>query len=93
MPSTGHSIGQQLDAQKTHFVDTLEEAVTLAAKVTAKNSICLLSPAAASYEFYKNFQEKGRAYKQLVHQLASQKQLTDKTENIAPSTASKGQHA
>ncbi len=93
MPSTGHSIGQQLDAQKTHFVGTLEEAVALAAKVTTKNSTCLLSPAAASYEFYKNFQEKGRAYKQLVHQLANQKQLTDRTENIAPNATSRGQHA
>ncbi len=93
MPSTGHSIGQQLDAQRTHFVNTLEEAVALAAKVTAKNSVCLLSPAAASYEFYKNFQEKGRAYKQLVHQLASQKQLADRTENTAPNATSKGQHA
>ena len=93
MPSTGHSIGQQLDARKTHFVDTLEEAVALAAKVTAKNSTCLLSPAAASYEFYKNFQEKGHAYKQLVHQLASQKQLTDRTENTAPNAISKGWHA
>ncbi len=99
MPSTGHSIGQQLDSQKTHFVDTLEEAVALASKITAKNSTCLLSPAAASYEFYKNFQEKGRAYKQLIHQLASgkqltnQKQLTDRTENTAPNATSKGQYA
>lgn len=69
MPSTGHIIGKQLDPARTHFVDTLEEAVALANKITKPGTICLLSPAAASYEFYKNFQEKGRAYKQLVHQL------------------------
>lgn len=69
MPSTGHIIGKQLDPAHTHFVDTLEEAVALANKITKPDTICLLSPAAASYEFYKNFQEKGHAYKQLVHQL------------------------
>lgn len=72
MPSTGHTIGKQLDPARAHFVDTLEEAVALASKVTKPGTICLLSPAAASYEFYKNFQEKGRAYKQLVHQLATE---------------------
>lgn len=71
MPSTGYTIGQQLDPQRTHFVDTLEEAVTLASRITKPGTSCLLSPAAASYEFYKNFQEKGKAYKQLVQQLAS----------------------
>lgn len=71
MPSTGHTIGKQLDSARAHFVNTLEEAVALANQVTEKGKICLLSPAAASYEFYKNFQEKGRAYKQLVHQLAN----------------------
>lgn len=71
MPSTGHTIGKQLDPARTHFVDTLEEAVALANRITKPGTICLLSPAAASYEFYKNFQEKGRAYKQLVHQLAN----------------------
>lgn len=69
MPSTGHIIGKQLDPARAHFVDTLEEAVALANKITKPGTICLLSPAAASYEFYKNFQEKGHAYKQLVHQL------------------------
>lgn len=69
MPSTGHTIGKQLDPARTHFVNTLEEAVTLANKITKPGTTCLLSPAAASYEFYKNFQEKGHAYKQLVYQL------------------------
>lgn len=72
MPSTGHIIGKQLDPARTHFVDTLEEAVALAHKITKPGTTCLLSPAAASYEFYKNFQEKGRAYKELVRQLTAQ---------------------
>ncbi len=71
MPSTGFIIGKQLNPARTHFVQTLKEAVALASQITAKRKTCLLSPAAASYEFYKNFQEKGRAYKTLVHRLAT----------------------
>lgn len=70
MPSTGNTIGKQLDPQKVVFAPTLEDAVDLAQKLTAKGAICLLSPAAASYEFYKNFQEKGQAFKKLVHAIA-----------------------
>ena len=44
----------------------MQEAVTLAKKVTKKGEICLLSPAAASYGFFKNFEEKGNLYKKLV---------------------------
>lgn len=33
---------------------------------TAKGKVCLLSPAAASYDAFKNFEERGSRYKQLV---------------------------
>ena len=44
----------------------LEEAVKEAYKLTAEGKICLLSPAASSYNVYKNFEEKGRHYKELI---------------------------
>ena len=47
-------------------VDTLKEAVGLANQHTAKRKICLLSPAAASYGMFKNFEERGEAFKQIV---------------------------
>lgn len=69
MPTTGYKIGNILK-EKTNknimFAVTLEEAVELAKMVTEKNKICLLSPAAPSYEYFKNFQEKGNCYKRLV---------------------------
>ena len=48
--------------------DTLEEAVDISKKVTGKNMSCLLSPAAASYGFFKNFEEKGDLFQKLVKQ-------------------------
>ncbi len=66
MPKTGHDIAQELREEKRYIVDNLEEAVSTAKNVTAKDKICLLSPAAASYGFFKNFEEKGNLYKKLV---------------------------
>lgn len=67
MPSTGKKIYDCLkDTKNAYYVNTLEEAVQLAKKCTEKNKICLLSPAAPSYEYFKNFEEKGNRYKELV---------------------------
>lgn len=66
MPKTGHDIAKKLMREKTYIVDTLEEAVSIAKKNTQKGKICLLSPAAASYGYFKNFEEKGNLYKELV---------------------------
>ena len=46
----------------------LDEAVRLAYQYTKQGNICLLSPAASSYNVYKNFEEKGKHYKTLVKQ-------------------------
>lgn len=47
-------------------VNNMEDAVNKAYSLTEKNKICLLSPAAASYNTYKNFEERGDHFKQLV---------------------------
>ena len=66
MPTTGHKIAQNLDSKRVIIVNTLEEAVNKAFEVTKKNSACLLSPAAASYEYFNNFEEKCNKFKDLV---------------------------
>ena len=67
MPETGNIIYSSLNNSKNKFkVDTLEEAVKIAKIETKKNKICLLSPAASSYNYFKNFEEKGKMYKELV---------------------------
>lgn len=69
-PETGHNIADEMlkkGAQKTVIkAADLEEAVEKAYEITTLDKICLLSPAASSYNVYKNFEEKGRHYKELI---------------------------
>lgn len=48
------------------LVKDMEEAVDISFKITKKNTSCLLSPAAASYGFYLNFEKRGEHFKELV---------------------------
>ena len=66
MPTTGNIIGKQLINKNIYFVNTLEEAYKTSLECTKKNMSCLLSPAAASYEYFKNFEEKGKLFEELV---------------------------
>lgn len=47
------------------YVDDLEAAVNKAKEITTSGSV-LLSPAAASYGYFKNFEERGDVFKSLV---------------------------
>lgn len=71
-PETGHTIVKALRAagasQNCFAAADLDEAVRLAYAHTEAGKICLLSPAASSYNVYKNFEEKGRHYKALIKQ-------------------------
>jgi UDP-N-acetylmuramoylalanine--D-glutamate ligase len=49
--------------------ETLEEAVNKAYNIAEKNDIVLLSPASASFDMYKNFEERGDAFKNAVNLL------------------------
>ena len=52
--------------KRVEFFDDLKTAVSFAKKVTKENTICLLSPAASSYGYFKNFEERGKLFKQYV---------------------------
>ncbi len=69
LPETGEKIIKELEkigSDKNMFiVDTMDEAVEKSYQVTEKGKICLFSPAASSYNRYKNFEEKGRHFKKL----------------------------
>jgi len=51
-----------------YFVNSLNEAVDMAFKITRKKMACVLSPAAASYDKFKNFEERGDLFKKLVNE-------------------------
>ncbi len=52
--------------ERLHLVDTLEEAVSLAKEITPPGMACVLSPAAASYGIFRNFEERGDVFAKLV---------------------------
>ena len=76
MEDTGKRIYEEIQADYPNFlhkerlyvVDHLEDAVELAKQITKKGSSCILSPAAASYGIFKNFEERGEVFAKLVNQ-------------------------
>ena len=73
LPETGHMIIEalkKLGCNKNMLcADDMVHAVKLCSEVTEKGKACLFSPAAASYNYYKNFEEKGKHYKSQVQLL------------------------
>ena len=58
--------GEKESAPKALLVNDLTEAVKKAKEVAGENEAVLLSPAAASYGYFKNFEERGDVYCALV---------------------------
>ncbi len=53
------------------FVSTLEEAVNLAAREAEKGEVVMLSPACASWDMFKDYEERGKKFKELVSQIGT----------------------
>jgi UDP-N-acetylmuramoylalanine--D-glutamate ligase len=73
MPDTGYRIRNLItNSDKTDngkhvfMVADIEEAVKVAKQETQSGMTCLFSPAAASYGFFRNFEERGEIYKKFV---------------------------
>ena len=67
MPETGNIIYDSLkDFKNCYKVDKIEKAVDIAKNITEKEKACVLSPAASSYNHFKNFEEKGNLYKKCI---------------------------
>ncbi|MBP5432513.1 UDP-N-acetylmuramoyl-L-alanine--D-glutamate ligase [Ruminococcus sp.] len=63
--------GSFRDKERVHYADHLDDAVKLAAEITPEGMSCVMSPAAASYGIFKNFEERGDTFKALVARLSS----------------------
>lgn len=57
---------KQKGIKELFFKDTYPEIVDLAKQITSKGKICLLSPAAASYDSFRNFEHRGDCFRDLV---------------------------
>lgn len=57
----------------------VQEAVELAITIAKPNEIVLLSPACASFDLFKNFEDRGTQFKNAVHQLLAN--IQDKHDN------------
>lgn len=71
MPDSGIRVHQMLvergfDPARMVVTTGLEQAVEKAKELTPKGTVCLLSPAAASYGFFKNFEERGDRFQAYV---------------------------
>lgn len=75
LPSTNTRIKKLFEnfTQDKHLIEVedMKEAVKMSYEHTKKNKICLLSPAAASYGFYLNFEKRGEHFKKLVVELSN----------------------
>lgn len=75
MESSGKRIFETINNRKfknperVHYCAHLDEAFKLASQITSQGKSCVLSPAAASYGIFKNFEERGDAFKALVNSL------------------------
>lgn len=71
--ATAHKIDEavkEADGEvETVFCSTYPEAVAKARDVAIPGDIVMLSPASTSFDMFKNFEERGRTFKQLVSQL------------------------
>lgn len=76
MEATGKRIYQEIQERFSDFkqpqrlilVEHLEEAVKKAKQLTRPGKSCVLSPAAASYGIFKNFEERGDKFWKLVRE-------------------------
>ena len=73
MEETGKRIREEIEKnagfhgkERLHLVGHLEDAVELAAGLTRPGHSCLMSPAAASYGIFRNFEERGEVFAALV---------------------------
>ncbi len=58
----------QFTLENLSKVETLSEALVKAQSLATEGDVILLSPSSASYDQYKNYEERGRHFKQLVHE-------------------------
>lgn len=67
----GRRMLKEIDNKKINcvFCDNYNDMAIIAQKHTSEGKACILSPAASSYDYFKNFEERGRFFKKLIKEL------------------------
>jgi UDP-N-acetylmuramoylalanine--D-glutamate ligase len=50
-------------------VASMQEALSEASEISTAGEVVLLSPACASFDWFKNYEQRGKVFKELVAQL------------------------
>lgn len=61
--------GEKLKEQKIFFIHNFDELPKIIIENTRADFICLLSPAASSYDMFRNFEERGDVFKKIAENL------------------------
>jgi UDP-N-acetylmuramoyl-L-alanine---L-glutamate ligase len=78
LPTTGHKIAEMMGNPKYCYrVQSMEEAVQLSYTITPPQKACLLSPAASSFNQYKNFEDRGDHFVECVKTYGELKEEAD----------------
>ena len=65
----GINLVDKTKSKKCFLIMEFNEASQIIKKYTKPGSICLLSPAAASYDMFNNFEERGEAFKKIARNI------------------------
>lgn len=66
---TIEEVAHRYEIEDVTIVDTLEDAVLLAAEKASHKDAVLLSPACASWDMFTSYEERGTLFKEYVHKL------------------------
>ena len=67
-----HEMREIKKTEQTLFlISRFDELAGIFTKVTRPGFVCLLSPAAASYDEFMNFEERGKHFKEMVRNLGT----------------------
>ena len=64
----GDEIRRNSGLKKLYYITRFDDFKPIAFAETLPGHVCLLSPAAASYDEFRNFEERGKRYRELVRQ-------------------------
>jgi len=59
-------LSEQDSPDELYYFDKFDDAVKKAIEITPESGICLLSPAASSYNEFLNFEERGKRFREII---------------------------